>query len=236
VSKYQARSPFSRLAPSCGWVLLVAVDAVAFVGAESIDASLRTDSNSLTLIHISALLSVVQLKARTTVAVIAFWGVHAQLVAASIICSSLIDSTALLGFVLPAPAIVRPVANLPEWQTHLSIPKAVKLSCAVAREDRACAASLVAVVGTLWMTRALGRGWDTPFSISASKLIRLASQLRSAPGGHSSAGPDTGTHCGSKPVLNLPAAPCSLSHLPPQGNLRHRRKPRSRRCKSRWHT
>ena len=83
--------------------LLVAVDAVAFVGAESIDASLRTDSNSFTLIHIwtlvdcsqilclwlsfsqlcflitLTLLSVVQLKARTTGAVIAFGGVHAQL-------------------------------------------------------------------------------------------------------------------------------------------------------------
>ena len=127
VSKYQTRSPLSRLASPCCrvldpskrdtdrqleknmiWIshwedLLVAVDAVAFVGAESIDASLRTDSNSFTLIHIwtlvdcsqilclwlsfsqlcflitLTLLSVVQLKARTTGAVIAFGGVHAQL-------------------------------------------------------------------------------------------------------------------------------------------------------------
>jgi len=115
---------------------LVAVDAVAFVGAESIDASLRTDSNSFTLIHILTLLSVVQLKARTTGAVIAFGGVHAQLVTASIIGCALIDTTALLWFIFPAPAIVRPVADLPERQTHLAIPKAVKFSCGVAREGR----------------------------------------------------------------------------------------------------
>ena len=40
----------------------------------------------------------------------------------------------------------------------------------------------------------------------------------------------------SSPVSDLLAPPCSSTHLPPRGNPRPRRKPRSPRCKSRWHT